>query len=1266
MRTEANSQGKDRPPLDDLRIASMSKRQAGTFALALFFAIALFSCSQRTPQVNWTTRDEIPPEQLSRVMDAHFRGLGAMERYEYARAAEAFREVHRLAPGWLAGTINLAIALLNQGGEADAKEKGQGKAPVEDGPAAITNSNIDESIRLLDQVLTRQPDNPWAHFSKGIILQDQSKTQEAHLDFAKVIEVDPYDANAWLELGSTMTDPDGKKVLPGSRLLPELISCYAKAVELNPYLTTAIYKLSMAHGYNGDRILQKQLLDKDRKLDPKKSPDGPGERAVLAYGEMGRYARVIDPFPRPKAPEKVAPTPRFDSLNEILVALPTGHRWAKESDFTGSLEVIGRVRARFGQGVAVFDFDRDGLPDVYLTSAVVGPKGVRDVLLKNLGDNKFDATETFGLPDDRAGLGVAAGDFDGDRRVDLFLTGVGDNRLYRNAGLHFEDVTKQAGIDGSGSISLTARWLDLDQDGDLDLYVINHNPSIWREFAFTGKDALPGQANAAYRNDGKPAEVLPRPEDNWAPLAMAPPDLLATKGLSIAFSTAFPGLEALKAGVKAHTAVAALDLDDDRDIDLVVSVDGIALMAILNDRAGAFHAELLEGLKPDAPISGLLVLDLDKDGRPDLVAVGPRGRVSAWRNASTREGSVAKLAWESMPIDAREWLTAQAIDLDLDTWPDLVGLPTGQSPGPAWSRNSGVRFETQLIPLTPDGSEQSPLVGFAMADLSGDALPDALAIRDGLAPRIARNLGNGNHWLAVDLAGRWKTSFDHMRTNSQGLGARLTLEGQGINVPYDHTTPTAGLAQSVGPVVLGMGSSTSAPLLRVRWPDGVMQCELNVTADKKMTLSELSRKTGSCPVLFTWNGTKFECLGDFLGGGGLGYLISPGVYGQPDRDESVAIAPNRLKAVGGVYRLSIVEPMDEVAYLDKLTLDVIDHPPGVSSTPDERFAPEGPRPTGETIAWSKTVEPVRALDHTGRDVTPEIRAWDRRTVDQFRLSQGWIGYAEDHSLILDFGDRLSDLAPDQKLVLCLAGWVEYPYSQTNYAASTAGVALKPPVLERQRLDGSWDVIDPHPGYPAGLPRMMTVDLTGKVSGSHCVLRLNSNMECYYDQAFIALPDPSSRVRTTSLPVARAELRDRGYLREVSPDGRLPLLYEYDYVDPAPLARMEGFLTRHGDVRRLLTTDDDQLCTVGPGDEARLEFGAKGLPNLPEGWTRSYVLRAVGYCKDADPFTAGSDSVGPLPWKDMPAYPFEAKVERPFDPRYSAYLREYQTRPAGVR
>ncbi len=119
------------------------------------------------------------------------------------------------APGWNAGTINLAIALLNQGGEAEAKLKVAGQTEL----AGEAISNIDESIRLLGIVISRLPDNPWAHFSRGIIFENQGKIQEAHLDFKKVIEVDPLDANAWLELGSTMTDPEGSNILPGSKLV---------------------------------------------------------------------------------------------------------------------------------------------------------------------------------------------------------------------------------------------------------------------------------------------------------------------------------------------------------------------------------------------------------------------------------------------------------------------------------------------------------------------------------------------------------------------------------------------------------------------------------------------------------------------------------------------------------------------------------------------------------------------------------------------------------------------------------------------------------------------------------------------------------------------------------------------------------------------------------------------------------------------------------------------------------------------------------------
>ncbi len=1203
-------------------------------------------------------RDEIPPDQLDAVLKAHLQGLGHMERYEYADAARAFRDAHDRAPGWIAGSINLAVALLNQSGTAAEKDNNPagGQAPP---------GNFEQALERLDAVIVRDPKNPSAHYCRGLILEFQGEIARAHRDFATVTELDPNDAHAWLRFGSTLTDPDDPGRPAGPKQAKRLVEIYTRALECNPYLVSTLYKLQTAYAWSGDRAKQKEVIALWDRLYAKRNPAGPGDSAESSYGETGRYARVINPFPSPKVAEGPVLPPQFDPPAPLDVRLAEGSRWATSADLKVPMALLGRARARFGAGVATFDADGDGKLDLYLTAAVVGPKGVRDALLLNRGDGKFEEVAlAYGLPEDRASLGVAAGDFDADRKVDLYLTGVGDNRLYRNLGKRFADITKDAGLAGEGAISPSARWLDLDQDGDLDLYVIRYTDGAHAEAAFNGPKPPPGRANAAYRNDGKPAPIAGRPEDNWAPLAVAPDDLPATAGLSIAFAP-WPDAEALSGGVAAHTAVAALDLDDDRDFDLVLWADGQEPRAVLNDRLGRFHAAEMDGLPAPEPVSGALVADLDKDGLADLVAVSPSGRVSPFRNTTERTSAARSITWEAWPTDAKDWRGAVAADLDLDTWADLVGLPaSGESHTVAWARNDGRRLTSSPLALPPGNVEPRGVDGFALADLVGDPLPDLVVVGDGEAPRLARNLGNGRHWLSLTLGGRWKTSFDHMRTNPHGLGARLSLEGRRLDVPYDHTTTQAGLAQSVGPFVLGLGPNTSAALLRIRWPDGTMQCELNVAADQKLALMEHNRKTGSCPVLFTWDGARFACLGDFLGGGGLGYLVAPGIYGQPDRDEAVAIEPDQLKPVDGSYRLVITEPMDEVAYLDKLVLEVVDRPPGLTTAPDERFAPEGPRPTGEILAWRPAIEPVAATDLKGVDVTETLRARDRKTVDGFRRLHGWIGYAEEHGIVLDFGDRLSAFGPDDRLVLGLAGWVEYPYSQTNYAASTAGVTLRPPTLERLRDDGRWEEIVPHAGYPAGLPRLTTLDLTGKLIGPRCILRLRTNMECYWDQAFISVIERDPKHQVTALPVSRAVLGYRGYLREVSPDGRLPLLYDYDYVDPAPLARMSGRLTRTGDVAPLLRDDDDQLCLVGPGDEVRLEFDAKAAPPLPEGWTRAFILRSVGYCKDADPFTAASDSIGPLPWREMPPFPFGPEGERPMDASYREYLRTYQTRTAG--
>jgi tetratricopeptide (TPR) repeat protein len=1231
--------------------------------------------------------DAIPSSKLREVLQAHFEGVGAMEQYRYGDAATAFRRVRTLAPDWSPGKINLAIALLNDVGVKSEEARKQG--------GDVSKDNFAEALDLLDDVLRTDPNHLHAHYCRGVILQYLGDIDAAHRDFQFVVDKDPSDGHAWFRLASTLSDPDRPGFRAGLNQAGRLIDLYENALKRNPYLVPAYYNLFQVTGWAASQAKtpeerealsrkQNELLAIFQQLNPQENPAGPGERGGNVYGEMGRYARLLGPEPPPARPSEVArPLPRFAAAVPLRVdgleadASPSDRdRWATPADLSQAPNALfGWVRQRFGPALAVFDANGDGRLDLYLAAAVVGPDGLRDALLINEGEGRFeDASDAFGLPRDRASLGVAAGDFDADRFVDLYLTGAGGNRLLRNiGGKQYADVTAEAGVGLPGSLSLTARWLDLDQDGDLDLYMINYTKYEHVDEMVRDGSKPPGAANAAFRNDGKPAPRALTPPRNLVPAATATSEQPGDEGLSLAF-TPWPDASALVDEPARHTGLAALDIDNDRDIDLVLAAEDTPARVVLNDRLGRFRPQTHDALKLPDRVNGLLIADLDQDGQSDVVATNPDGALLAWHNRSARgPDGATSLQFTPRSIAASRWIHALVADPDLDGAVDLIGVAQTRSSGRGgpsrgqieWARHDGPGHVVEPLGiLNLDGTMPS-VDGVALADLVGDPLPDLVLVENG-CPSLARNLGNGHHWLALDLSGRWKFSFDHMRTNPHGLGTRLALQTQGLHVPFEYTTPAGGLAQSVAPFVLGMRDKPSADLLRLTWPDGVMQAELQVPANQRIALAEYNRKTGSCPVLFTWNGRRFECIGDFLGGGGLGYLVEPGVYSQPDRDEGVLIGTNQLVADRGAYRLRVLEPMDEIAYLDQLTLEVIDAPPGVTVVPDERFAPGGNRPSGALLVWRDTILPRRATDLAGHDVTERLLAFDRATVDTFRRLKGWIGYAEEHGIVLDFGDRLSRFGPDDRLVLGLAGWVEYPYSQTNYAASTAGVPLRPPVLERLRDDGVWEVIEADPGYPAGLPRLTTLELTGKLTGPRCVLRLRTNMECYWDQAFVAVLTNDVEVRATRLPIAQASLGYRGYVREVSPDGRLPLMYDYDAVDPAPLARFHGWLTRYGDVLDLLRDDDDRLCLVGPGDELALEFDETRVPSLPEGWTRRFVLRSIGYCKDADPFTAASDDVGPLPWKNMPPYPFGSEGERPIDSAYESWLRTDQVRHAGNR
>jgi hypothetical protein len=611
---------------------------------------------------------------------------------------------------------------------------------------------------------------------------------------------------------------------------------------------------------------------------------------------------------------------------------------------------------------------------------------------------------------------------------------------------------------------------------------------------------------------------------------------------------------------------------------------------------------------------------------------------------------------------------AQAVDLDLDGWADVVGLSAQAPRRPVWLHNQGdgKRFRDERESLGADVAWPKDLVAVAVTDVNGDGFPDLLVWSESEGLQVHANQGNGNHALKLRITG--VKLMDKYRTNADGFGARVIVQAGSLWTEVENVTQSAGLGQSSQPLLLGIGKHPEADTVRIHWTDNVIQAEFpKETGGRCIDIIEFDRRIDSCPLLFTWDGQRWRFITDCLGGGSVGDLSEGGVTGTPRPEESLKIEADQLVVKDGEYVLKVAEAMQEVTYLDRLQLLVIDAPKGVRVFPDERFVYAGTPPTQELLAFRDPVFPVRATDHRGRDVTSVLKKWDRKTVDGF-AKRAWVGFAEEHWVTLDFGDRLKRLGDKDRVGLFLAGWTDYAYPESIYAAKQAGEELQAPVLERRGADGKWHKVV-EAGFPAGLPRMMTLPLTAGQLGDrgHCVLRLRTNMRVYWDQVFVAplleTPAPgkaAGAARVTALAVKKATLEAPGCMLEYTPDGKPPTVYDHDRPVAVPRPRVSGRLTRLGDVTPLLQETDDRHVVFGPGEEVTAHFDAKGLKPLPEGWTRTFVLRTWGYCKTFSPFTASGDSVGPLPFRAMRRYPYGKEEKFP----HPDYDHKWNTRRIG--
>jgi tetratricopeptide (TPR) repeat protein len=1126
-------------------------------------------------------------------------------------------------------------------------------ARLNQGIALLNLQRLEPARAVLREIAEHDPKNVRAWYNLGILEKNAGDAEAALVVFEKAAALDPDDADTHYFLGTLHAE---------QQRYPEAIAAFERAIARNKFHVSAEFGLARALQRSGNTEQSRLHLARFQHLTTERL----GAPMSLAYGDQGRYslAETVTLPPAaapPPIPVKFTPVPaRTSGLRFVHSGLRSPEVRANSEAATHETAYVS------GSGACALDYDNDGLADVFLLNA---DQTASSALYRNLGSRFVDVSSATGLAFTGGGLVCAAGDYDSDGWTDLALILNQRVLLLRNAQGMFQDVTRAAGIRDDGTVGRLL-FLDYDHDGDLDLYVTGN--IVWQPGADrASRDTDYVLQHSEYRN------VLWRNNGNGS----------FTDGTELA------GL-----GRTPLSSMAALsDFNNDRAVDLLISDEASAFarrrrgdsappVLLLNPREGAF--EITRPWPPfgKAETSGSVVIDFDKDGLMDVALAHNRGpAVTLWRNPDGRTFQPVELFYAS---DETEMATGiAAVDYDNDGWIDLAVVlehPQDLTGRLLLLRNQGNgRFQ--------DASEDSGLHKVAVSnprslftlDYDGDGDGDVLVTQNGGPAMLLRNDGgNKNNWLKLSLKG--------LADNTSAIGTKVEVFAGASYQKFEITTPND--------LLIGLGQEKQADVVRLLWPTGVVQDEVNLAANQRHVITQIDRRGSSCPILFAWNGERYEFIADAIGPGIVGHWVAPGVRNTSDPTEYIKVPGSLLRErVGptGERRLSFrfAEPMEEIVYLDQLRLFAIDHPADTEVNPSERFYASGPPfPSGEPVFTHRAHArpPARAWDHRGYDVTALLRDKDRRYVTDF-ADAPYKGFAELHWIELDLGEAATDTksrslaslgmtteSNDARLQseraqqaaplrLLLHGYTDYFTATSVYAAHQGGVTAIVPYVEALTPQGAWLRVENDMGFPAGLARTMVVDLTGKLPPGTRRIRIATNLKVYWDQVLIDTTPAGTPHRIIEAPLVSAAADYLGYPLEIRGTPESDIRYDYHTVSATgPYARAAGHYTRYGDVRALVAAADDRFVLLGSGDEVAVEFDAAALPRLPDGWTRDWFFYVDGFAKDMDFYAAHPFTVTPLPYHAMPGYPYPAERGYPATGAHFADQLEMNTRSVSAR